>query len=188
MVFSFPPEERVPFSQPRKDDGARVVTAPGRMDGKTQQSKRKNRRQGKKKRNNNQKGIRNLNVFIKIWAVPDFVEEPVALTCIAPRVIVVDPFIHVVHSCCCAGGYGSDGSDSINCKAKKGICRGRWVSCGIRCAKVNEFFYQTIRIDVGQICCFIVLGAHLGVVCSLLFLLLEASKSEPFLHGLSSLF
>jgi hypothetical protein len=27
MVFSFPPEERVPFSQPRKDDGARVATA-----------------------------------------------------------------------------------------------------------------------------------------------------------------
>ncbi len=27
MVFSFPPEERVPFSQPRKYDGARVATA-----------------------------------------------------------------------------------------------------------------------------------------------------------------
>jgi len=27
MVFSFPPEERVPFSQPRKDDGVRVATA-----------------------------------------------------------------------------------------------------------------------------------------------------------------
>jgi hypothetical protein len=26
MDFSFPPEERVPFSQPRKDDGARVAT------------------------------------------------------------------------------------------------------------------------------------------------------------------
>jgi hypothetical protein len=27
IVFSFPPEERVPFSQPRKDDGAHVATA-----------------------------------------------------------------------------------------------------------------------------------------------------------------
>jgi len=27
MVFSFPPEERVPLSQPRKDDGARIATA-----------------------------------------------------------------------------------------------------------------------------------------------------------------
>ncbi len=27
MVFSFPPEERVPFSHPRKDDGARVAMA-----------------------------------------------------------------------------------------------------------------------------------------------------------------
>jgi hypothetical protein len=27
MVFSIPPEERVPFSQPRKDDGAHVATA-----------------------------------------------------------------------------------------------------------------------------------------------------------------
>jgi len=26
MVFSFPPEERVPFSQPRKDDGACIAT------------------------------------------------------------------------------------------------------------------------------------------------------------------
>jgi hypothetical protein len=26
-VFSFPPEEREPFSQPRKDDGAHVATA-----------------------------------------------------------------------------------------------------------------------------------------------------------------
>ncbi len=83
-------------------------------------------------------------------------------------------------SAAAAAGYAAagDGSDSINCKAKTGICRGRWVLCGIRCAKVNEFFYQTIRIDVGRICCFIVLGAHLGVVCSLLFLLLEASKSS----------
>ena len=31
MVFSFPPEERVPFSQPRKDGGARVATARGRL-------------------------------------------------------------------------------------------------------------------------------------------------------------
>jgi hypothetical protein len=31
IVFSFPPEERVPFSQPRKDDGARVATARGRL-------------------------------------------------------------------------------------------------------------------------------------------------------------
>jgi hypothetical protein len=31
IVFSFPPEERVPFSQPRKDDGARVATARGHL-------------------------------------------------------------------------------------------------------------------------------------------------------------
>jgi len=31
MVFSFPSEERVTFSQPRKDDGARVATAQGRL-------------------------------------------------------------------------------------------------------------------------------------------------------------
>ena len=45
MVFSFPPEERVPFSQPRKDDGARrcgegTFSVPQHAcDGKTQQSK-----------------------------------------------------------------------------------------------------------------------------------------------------
>jgi hypothetical protein len=45
MVFSFPPEERLPFSQPRKDDGARrcdkgTFSVPQRVcDGKTQQTK-----------------------------------------------------------------------------------------------------------------------------------------------------
>jgi hypothetical protein len=46
MVFSFPPEERAPFSQPRIDDGARrcgegAFSVPQHArDGKTQQSKR----------------------------------------------------------------------------------------------------------------------------------------------------
>ena len=52
-VFSFPPEERVPFSQPRKDHGAQcygkgAFSAPqDACNGTTQQSKRSNRRQGK---------------------------------------------------------------------------------------------------------------------------------------------
>jgi len=49
--FSFPPEERVPFSQPRKDDGVRVVTARAPSQHLSAcamgQKKRSNRFQGK---------------------------------------------------------------------------------------------------------------------------------------------
>ena len=56
MVFSFPPEERVPFSQPRKDDGACVATAPGRVGwDNTTIKKGTIGAKERKKRNNNQK-------------------------------------------------------------------------------------------------------------------------------------
>jgi hypothetical protein len=64
MVFSFPPKERVPFSLPRKDDGARVATARApsqRLSVRTMG--RHNNQKGaigakeRQQRNNNQNGI-----------------------------------------------------------------------------------------------------------------------------------
>ncbi len=64
MVFSFPPEERVPFSQPRKDDGARVATvrAPSQLlsvRGTGQHNNQKGAIGAKERqqRSNNQNGI-----------------------------------------------------------------------------------------------------------------------------------
>jgi hypothetical protein len=64
MVFSFPPEERVPFSQQRKDDGARVATArvpsqllSARGIGQHNNKKRAIGAKESQQRNNNQNGI-----------------------------------------------------------------------------------------------------------------------------------
>jgi hypothetical protein len=64
MMFSFPPEERVSFSQPRKDDGARVATsrAPSQLlstRGMGQHNNQKGAIDAKERqqRNNNQNGM-----------------------------------------------------------------------------------------------------------------------------------
>jgi hypothetical protein len=64
MVFSFPPEERVPFSQPRKDDGARVATAraPSQLLSARGMGQHNNQKgaigtKERQQRNNNQNGI-----------------------------------------------------------------------------------------------------------------------------------
>jgi len=59
MVFSFPPEERAPFSQPRKDDGAKAPSQLLSTRGMGQHNNQKEAIGAKERqqRNNNQNGV-----------------------------------------------------------------------------------------------------------------------------------